>query len=187
MSHPTRAVTRQMRTRRPKRPGREVSDLETGAWPETTLRVREAMTRPALTIRPSATVGAAWKLMRMRKVRHLPVLDPAGPLVGIVSDRDLRQVILEPSIQEELGNMSRAFNILTVREVMTWGVITVHPETELRQAARIMHEQKIGALPVVDRGSLLGILTADDLLKALVRVMDEGVVSRPERWTRQEG
>ena len=145
------------------------------------------MTRPALTVRQDATVGVAWKLMRTRKVRHLPVLDAASHLVGIVSDRDLRQVILEPSIQEELGNLARAFNVLTVKEIMTWGVITVRPETEIRQAARIMHEQKIGALPVVDGGKLLGMLTGDDLFKALVQIMDEGIVSRPERWKRREG
>ncbi|MBI2199544.1 MAG: CBS domain-containing protein [Candidatus Rokubacteria bacterium] len=145
------------------------------------------MTRPALTVRQDATVGVAWKLMRTRKVRHLPVLDAASRLVGIVSDRDLRQVILEPSIQEQLGNLARAFNVLTVKEVMTWGVITVRPDTEIRQAARIMHEQKIGALPVVDRGKLFGMLTGDDLFKAMVQIMDEGIVSRPERWKRREG
>ncbi|MBI3107155.1 MAG: CBS domain-containing protein [Candidatus Rokubacteria bacterium] len=149
--------------------------------------MRDVMTRPALTVRQDATVGVAWKLMRTRKVRHLPVLDAASRLVGIVSDRDLRQVILEPSIQEQLGNLARAFNVLTVKEVMTWGVITVRPDTEIRQAARIMHEQKIGALPVVDRGKLFGMLTGDDLFKAMVQIMDEGIVSRPERWKRREG
>jgi acetoin utilization protein AcuB len=185
MRHPTRALTREVRTRRPKRPGSDVGELETGGWPERAVRVSEAMTRPAITVSADATVGLAWKLMRLRKVRHLPVLDKAGGLVGIVSDRDLRQVILEPAIQEQLGNMSRALNILTVKEVMTWGVVSVRPDTEIRQAARIMHEQKIGALPVTDRGKLLGMLTGDDLLKALLRILDEGVVSRPVRWGRE--
>ena len=187
MHHPARVVTREMRTRRPKRPGRELAELEAATWPEKTLSVRDVMTRPALTVRQDATVGVAWKLMRTRKVRHLPVLDAASRLVGILSDRDLRQVILDPSIQEQLGNLARAFNVLTVKEVMTWGVITVRPDTEIRQAARIMHEQKIGALPVVDRGKLFGMLTGDDLFKALVQIMDEGIMSRPERWKRREG
>lgn len=185
MRHPTRALTRDVRTRRPKRPGSDLAETETAAWPERVVRVSEAMTRPALTVGEDTTVGLAWRLMRLRKVRHLPVLNKAGALVGILSDRDLRQVILEPAIQEQLGNMSRALNILTVKQVMTWGVVSVRPDAGIREAARIMHEQKIGALPVVDRGKLLGILTGDDLLKALLRLLDEGVLSRPARWGRE--
>ena len=119
MHHPARVVTREMRTRRPKRPGRELAELEAATWPEKTLSVRDVMTRPALTVRQDATVGVAWKLMRTRKVRHVPVLDAASRLVGILSDRDLRQVILEPSIQEQLGNLARAF-VCPVAAPVSW-------------------------------------------------------------------
>jgi CBS domain-containing protein len=182
MSHPKRAITRDIRTRKPKRSGREGDELEALSWPERTIRVEEVMARSPLTIRWDRTMGAAWKLMKDRKIRHLPVLDDKGHLVGIVTDRDLRQVIFDPSIQEQLGNLPRALNILTVREVMTWGVITVQPQTEIREAARIMHEQKIGALPVVRGDKVIGMLTETDVLKVFVKVLDEGVVSRPERW-----
>src|SRR3972149_7460041 len=113
--HPARVVTREMRTRRPKRPGRELAEVEAATWPEKTLSVRDGMTRPALTVRPAATVGGAWKLMRTRKVRHLPVLDAASRLVGILSDRDLRQVILDPSLPAEVGNLARPFHVITVK------------------------------------------------------------------------
>jgi len=69
-----------------------------------------------------------------------------------------------------------------VKEVMTWGVITVKPEAEIRQAAGTMHTNKIGALPVVEHGKVVGMLTGDDVLKTLVRILDEGVVSKPGRW-----
>ena len=111
----------------------------------------------------------------------------AGRLVGILTDRDLREVILEPSIQEQLGNVGKALNILTVKEVMTWGVITVRPDTDIRQAARVVRDQKIGAVPVVEGGRVVGILTATDLVKAIVEILDAGVVSKPERWHRVEG
>jgi CBS domain-containing protein len=65
---------------------------------------------------------------------------------------------------------------------MTWGVTTVKPETEIRQAARIMHSNKIGSLPVVVRGKVAGMLTGDDVLKTLVQILDEGVISKPGRW-----
>ncbi|MBI3456940.1 MAG: CBS domain-containing protein [Candidatus Rokubacteria bacterium] len=65
---------------------------------------------------------------------------------------------------------------------MTWGVITVGPESEIRQAARIMHERKIGALPVVEHGRVVGILTETDVVKAFVQMLGEGLLSKPERW-----
>ncbi len=187
MAHPKRAITRDLRTRRPKRPGRSTDELEALTWPERAIRVKELMTRPPVTIGWEATAGAGWKLMKDRKIRHIPVLDDDGRLVGIVTDRDLREVIFEPSIQEQLGNIAKALNVLTIKEVMTWGAITVRPDTDIRQAARVMRDQKIGALPVVEGGRVLGILTGTDLLKTFVDLLDEGVVSKPERWRRAEG
>lgn len=186
MKHPKRAITREVRTRRPKRSGRSRDELQALTWPERAIRVRDVMTPAPLTIRWDRTIGAAWKLMAARKIRHLPVLDAGGRLVGIVTDRDLRQVIFEPIVQEQLlGALPRAFNLLTVKEVMTWGVVTVQPEMDIREAARIMHEQKIGALPVVEAGRVAGMLTETDVLKVFVKILDEGVVSKPERWRRE--
>lgn len=187
MAHPKRAITRDIRTRRPKRPGRDRDELEALAWPERAIRVRELMTRPPATIGWEATIGAAWKIMKERKIRHIPVLDGDGRLVGIVTDRDLREVIFEPSIQEQLGNLAKALNILTVKEVMTWGTITTRPDADIREAARIMRDQKISALPVVEGGRVVGILTGTDVFRAFVEILDEGVVSKPERWRRLEG
>src|SRR3990172_4938889 len=182
MKHPKRTITREIRTRKPKYPGREREEVEALIWPEKGIRVAELMTRSPLTIRWDKTIGVAWKLMKDRKIRHLPVLDQDGHLTGILTDRDLRQVIFEPSIQEQLGNLGRAFNILTVKEVMTWGVITVRPESDIRLAARLMHEQKIGGLVVVEDGKVVGILTEVDLLQAFAEMLEEGIVSKPERW-----
>ncbi|HLC43369.1 MAG TPA: CBS domain-containing protein [Methylomirabilota bacterium] len=182
MKHPKRAITRGIRTRKPKHPGRQADEVEALTWPEKGIQVKELMTRSPVTIRWDATIGAAWKLMKDRKIRHIPVLDGDGNLVGILTDRDLRQVIFDPSIQEQLGNLGRAFNILTAKEVMTWGVITVRPESDIKLAARLMHEQKIGGLVVVEDGKVVGILTEVDLLKAFAEMLEEGIVSKPERW-----
>jgi CBS domain-containing protein len=69
---------------------------------------------------------------------------------------------------------------------MTWGVVTVAPDAEIRQAAHIMREQRIGALPVVRAGRVVGMLTATDLVRAVIDLLSEGVLSKPERW-RAEG
>ncbi len=179
--HPRRAITRDMRTRRPVHPGREADELEALTWPAG-LRVRDRMSRGVVTIHSDALVRGAASLMRSRRIRHLPVVDREGRLVGIVTDRDLRQVIFDPAIQERLGVDPRALDTLQVREVMTWGVVTVRPESDLAHAARLMHELKVGALPVVDHGRVVGILTESDVVKALEEVLGEDAVSRPYRW-----
>ena len=182
MRHPKRSITRAIRTRKPRHPGREPEELAAQTWPES-LRVTDRMIPAPTTIRWDAPVAEAWKLMRTQKIRHLPVLDGAGRLVGIVTDRDLRQVILDPSLQERLGRgIISALESLRVRDIMTWGVITVSPEREIREAARLMHREKIGALPVLKNGKIVGILTEADVVKAFAEVLEQGVVSRAYRW-----
>jgi len=151
-------------------------------WPES-IRVEERMSPMPLTVRWTAKVTEAVRLMREARIRHLPVLDDSRRLVGIVTDRDLRQVILDPRLQERLGaGLADTLAGLTVRDVMTWAVITVRPETEIRDAARLLHQRKIGALPVVKNGRLVGILTETDVIRAFAEVLGEGILARPYRW-----
>ena len=182
MPRPKRSITRDIRTRRPVHPGREADELEAVSWPEAGIRVRDCMTRSAVTIHSDALVRGAVEMMKKRKLRHLPVVDRGGRLVGIVTDRDLRQVVFDPRIQARLGDLAAALGTLTVRDVMTWGVVTVRPETEIRQAAQLMREQKVGALPVVEGDRVIGILTESDLLRVFRDVLSRGLVSKPDRW-----
>ncbi len=146
------------------------------------------MAQPVVTIPEDALVGETVELMKAKKIRHLPVVDGNGRLVGIVTDRDLRQMIFDPSIQERLGEAAAVLKTRTVREVMTWGVVTVRPENGIGQAARLMYEQKIGALPVVDQGRVVGILTERDVLRAFERLVRERTTTvRPIGETRSEG
>ena len=131
------------------------------------LPVRDWMQPSPATVGPETTVGAAAELMRARRIRHLPVVSADGRLAGIVTDRDLRQVIFDPAIQARLGEAARGLDQLPVREVMTWGVVSVRPGADLREAARLMHERRIGALPVTDGGRVVGILSETDVLRAL--------------------
>jgi acetoin utilization protein AcuB len=142
-------------------------------WPDP-MRVKELMTQPVTTIGADAHVRQAAELMKTHKICHLPVVENDGRLIGIVTDRDLRQMIFDPAIQERLGDVVEALGALTVREIMTWAVITVQPESGLRQAARLMREQKVGALPVVEAGRIVGMLTERDLLRAFEeRIRDQ--------------
>ena len=182
MRHPKRSITRDIRTRRPLHPGRGADQREALQWPDTGISVADYMTRSPATVHSDALVRGVVDMMRKRKIRHLPVVDREGHLVGIVTDRNLRQVIFDPTIQERLGDLASVLNTLTVRDVMTWGVITVRPEAQIREAARLMRERKVGALPVVDGERVVGMLTETDVLRAFQDVLDRGVLSKPYRW-----
>ena len=101
MSHPKRVITRDVRTRNPKRPARARRELEESSWPEGVVRVRD---------------------------------------------------------------------------------VSVRPDTFLREAARVIHENKIAAVPVVEHGRVVGMLAVGDVLKTVIQMLDEGVISQPGRW-----
>lgn len=180
MRHPKRAITRELRTRRPVHPGREREELEAMTWPES-LRVADCMTRGVATIHADALARGAAEMMRTRRIRHLPVLDREGGLVGIVTDRDLRQVLFDPLMQARVGDLAEALKTVKVRDVMSWAVLTVRPDTPLRDAARLMHSKKVGALPVVARGRVVGLLSEVDVLRTFAQALGQGF-ARPYRW-----
>jgi acetoin utilization protein AcuB len=133
--------------------------------------VRDLMSRRVATARPETSLGATAKLMKARKIRHLPVVDNGGRLVGIVTARDLRQALFAPAIQDRPEELVGLLDTLAVRDVMTRGVVSVRAATSIRDAARLMHERKLGALPVVERDRLVGILTETDVLGAFQRLL----------------
>jgi len=180
MRHPKRTITRAVRTRRPIHPGRESDELEAMTWPES-LRVADCMTRGAATIRADALARGAAEMMRTRRIRHLPVVDGERGLVGIVTDRDLRHVLFDPMVQARAGHLADLLKTVTVRDVMTRAVVTTRPEMPLREAARLMHERKVGALPVVARGRIVGILSETDVLKTFSQALGQGF-AKPYRW-----
>jgi acetoin utilization protein AcuB len=92
-----------------------------------------------------------------------------------VTDRDLRQLLFDPAIREQLREAGARVLERPIRGVMTWGVVTVTPQTGIRQAARVMHEQKIGAVPVVEAGRVIGMLTEHDVLRAFAAMVRDGV------------
>jgi acetoin utilization protein AcuB len=142
--------------------------------------VKDVMTRNPFAIDPEAPVGTAIDVMRTQNLRHLPVVDEAGEIVGIITDRDLRQVALAPAIgeylsasgQRRLRRLGETLENVSVKDVMTWGVVTTHPEAPLGHAALIMSERRVGSLPVVADGRLVGMLTEHDVLRAVSREGD---------------
>jgi CBS domain-containing protein len=141
------------------------------------MKVRDVMTKDPFTIDPEAPLGTAIDMMRTKRLRHLPVVDESGQLVGIVTDRDLRHAAFAPALaeflpasaQRRLRQVGETLENLRVRDAMTWVVVTTHPDASLAHAALIMSERRIGGLPVLDQGRLVGMLTERDVLEALSR------------------
>ena len=133
--------------------------------------VGERMTRNPVTITEDTSIDDALHLMRERKVRRFPILDTAGHLVGIISDKDLLHAAPSPASTLSVYEMHYLLAKLTVKKVMSSPVITVSPDMPLEDAARIMADNKIGGLPVLDGGKLVGIITETDIFKILLELM----------------
>ncbi len=133
--------------------------------------VGERMTRNPVTVGEDTNIDDALHLMRERKVRRLPVMDRAGKMVGIVSDKDLLHAAPSPATSLSVYEMHYLLSRLTVKRVMSSPVITVGPGTPLEEAARIMADHKIGGLPVVEDGNLAGIITETDIFKILLELL----------------
>jgi acetoin utilization protein AcuB len=130
------------------------------------LLVKDSMTREVVVLSPQTTAAEGLATCRERRIRHLPVLE-GERLVGIVSDRDLR------SAAPVLGDPGRAAVLekTGISEVMTRDVVTTYPDNPIEEAANRMREKRIGCLPVVEDGALVGILTSSDVMEALVQLI----------------
>ena len=142
-----------------------------------TMFVREWMTKDPLTAGPTTSIKAAWKSLQERHIRHLPVVEE-GRLVGIVTDRDLRRVLPSPATSLEIHELHYLLDKIAVSEVMTKDVITTAPFTPIPEAARTLLRNRIGALPVVEAGTLVGILSLTDVLEAYTSAAEAEVVQR---------
>jgi acetoin utilization protein AcuB len=133
--------------------------------------VGERMTRDPVVIHDDTPIDEAMKVMRGNKVRRLPVLNKKGALVGIVSERDLLYASPSPATSLSIYELHYLLSRIKVAGVMTKEVITVAEDTPLEEAARIMADNKIGGLPVVSDGELVGIITETDLFKIFLELL----------------
>lgn len=140
--------------------------------------VYERMSRHPLTIRPNAALDTALKRMREEKVRRFPVVNNDGKLVGIVSEKDLLYAAPSPATSLSIYELHYLYSRLSVQDVMTPKVITAGENDPLEEAARIMVDNKVGGLPVVRDGELVGIITETDVFKTFMEMLgarDQGL------------
>jgi acetoin utilization protein AcuB len=137
---------------------------------EEKMPVQDWMTTDPITITQDTSVMKASQIMRENNIRHLPVLDEDSKLVGIVSDRDLKEASPSKATTLDVHELYYLLSELKVKDIMSRNVITVSPNDTIERAAVIMLERKVTGLPVVDDGEVVGILAQGDVFRVLVSI-----------------
>jgi len=133
--------------------------------------VGDRMSHPVITIAPAASLNDAWHLMNRVHISRLPVVDSRGRMVGIVSLKQLLRYMPSEATTLDVYEIKGAMNSIKIEAIMTRNVITVTADTPIEEAARIMVDNEIGGIPVVEGESLVGIITETDLFKVFLEVL----------------
>lgn len=129
--------------------------------------VRQWMTTSLITLKPEDSLQHAHDRLQKYRINQLPVVRD-GRLVGIITDRDVRDAYPSRLRHIRAEDVQEFAEVHTVEQVMTPGVVTISPEATLREAALRLRQSRLGALPVVENGKLMGIITRSDLLDAVL-------------------
>jgi len=133
--------------------------------------IREWMSSPVLTIRPEAAISLAHSMMKENKVRRLAVVDEQDRLVGILTIGDVREASPSDATTLSIWELNYLWAQLTVGKIMSQDVVVVKPDETIFEAAKLMLDQKVSGLPVVDEtGKLIGIITESDIFRMVVRL-----------------
>jgi CBS domain-containing protein len=135
-----------------------------------TASVRQFMTSPVTSLPSSARLLDAGLLLRAGRIRHIPIIDD-GQLVGILSDRDVQRCTPSLLTRVTADEYNAIFEDTPVARVMSRDPQHISPDAPLHKAAALLREQKLGCLPVVENGQVIGIITKDDMLAALVKLL----------------
>ena len=131
--------------------------------------VTEIMMGSPVTLGPEDTLDLANDVISLGRIRHIPVVD-AGRLVGLLSERDLMGAAASHVFGLKQKSKSALLKSVLIRDVMKKRVVTVAPETSIKDAAHLMADKKIGCVPVVSDGAIVGLGTTTDILRYVDRL-----------------
>jgi acetoin utilization protein AcuB len=132
--------------------------------------VKERMSKPVISVQPDTPILEALKMMQREKIRRAPVVRD-GKMVGIVSDKDILNASASDATTLSMWELNYLVSRIQVKDVMTRDVRTVDEDTAIEEAARIMADNKIGGLPVMRDGRVVGLITETDLFRILLELM----------------
>ena len=137
------------------------------------MKIKDYMTCDVATLRDNASLAQASEIMAKKKIRQIPVVDSDGKLVGIISKRD----VYAANMSNQAENYERTKDVverrLAVADIMTKDVATVGVDQELATAAVKLQELRVGAMPVMDKGELVGIISSTDFLGIAVMLLEK--------------
>lgn len=136
--------------------------------------VGRIMRKELVTIPPDTTLRKAKDIIEEKRINHLLVVNEDGNLTGIVSDRDVKQSWASPATTLSVHELNYLLNQLTVENIMAKKIITISPGTTIERAAKIMQDNRINALPVIESDKLVGIITSTDVMGVLLRAIGFG-------------
>ena len=132
--------------------------------------IERRMTRNPVTATPDMSIAEASTLMKQEKVHRLPVLDKEKHLVGIITEKDILYATPSPASSLSIHEMAYLLSKLTVKKLMSKNVVTITKDTTVEEAARMMVDQDLSSLPVLEGNKLIGIVTKSDMFKILLEL-----------------
>lgn len=135
--------------------------------------VENIMKKDVITLPPTASILEALKLLQKHRIRHIPITNQENHVIGIVSDRDVRDV--SPSIFDKDSKQTELQN--EIQSMMSYPVVTVHPLDFIDEVARIFYDKQFAAVPVMSNNKLVGIITEKELLKTFIQLTGTHVQS----------
>lgn len=132
--------------------------------------VDQIMTKEVMAVTVGTAVPELERVMREKRIRHLPVIKSDGTLAGIISQRDLQRVAPSPASTLSKGEATYLLAKLLAEEIMHKDVVTCTPRTLVEEAGKLMRSRKVGSLPVVEGGKLVGIITGMDLVDFFLEI-----------------
>lgn len=138
------------------------------------MKVKDLMSKKLFTVKPDDMLDKVFFLFNFEAIRHLPVIEK-GKVVGVLSDRDLKKILgpRKKMVTDKLAGTQFTVHARRVRTIMNRGLTTIGPDEQAADAAAIMAKKKIGCLPVVKKGKLVGMITSTDILRAYVKLSHE--------------
>jgi acetoin utilization protein AcuB len=133
--------------------------------------VSDRMSHPVITITPQASLDDAWQLMSQEKISRLPVVDKKGKMVGIITEKQIMRYSPSLATTLDVWEIKGAMSRMTVDKVMATEVIAITTDTPIEEAARIMIDNDISGIPVVENDQLVGMIAETDLFKAFLEVL----------------
>ncbi|MDY0244324.1 MAG: CBS domain-containing protein [Sphaerochaeta sp.] len=132
--------------------------------------IERRMTRNPVTATPDMSIAEASTLMKQEKVHRLPVLDKEKRLVGIITEKDILYATPSPATSLSIHEMAYLLSKLTVKKLMSKNVVSITKDTTVEEAARMMVDQDLSSLPVLEGQQLIGIVTKSDMFKILLEL-----------------